>query len=343
MSKSKKQLALALQGGGSHGAITWGVLDRLLEEPDLAFNGFSGASAGAMNAAVLAYGLHQGGRETARERLTEFWREVAESASLSPIQPSAFDLLFGRGNLDYSPSYWMSQAITGVWSPYQLNPLHINPLEYILEKVIDDFTALQKDERFQIFVCATNVRRGCARIFHRTELTAKAVTASACLPSVYPAIKIDGEEYWDGGFIGNPPLEPLIRAGCKDILIVQITPVSIRETPKTTAGIKDRINELSFNASLMHELRGILFVDRLLEAGVNLPEKYRQIHLHNINPEDDIQYLGQSSMANARWSFLRSLFRLGRRHGEEWLAQHARHIGKQSTFQGPGLYCRAGR
>lgn len=339
MAKAKKQLALALQGGGSHGAITWGVLDRLLEETDLSLNGFSGTSAGAMNATVLAYGLHVGGREKARQLLSKFWRKVAESAALSPIQPSAFDVLFGQGNMDYSPSYWIGEALSSVWSPYQLNPLGINPLQCILEEVVDDFDALRANEDIHLFVCATNVRRGCARIFSRSEISAKAVLASACLPTVYQAVNIDGEDYWDGGFIGNPPLDPLIQVGQKDILIVQITPIHIRQRPWTAAEIKDRISELSFNASLMHELRGIHFVDRLLDAGIDLPSKYRNIYLHSINPELEIQHLGQSSMVNARWPFLRHLFHLGRQQAEDWLKENGRHIGKKSTFQPPGLYC----
>jgi len=248
MRKAKKELALALQGGGSHGAITWGVLDRLLEEENLTLNGFSGTSAGAMNAAVLAYGLHLGGRGKARQLLSVFWRKVADSAVASPVQPSAFDLLFGQGNMDYSPAYWFNEAVSSVWSPYQLNPLDINYLQGILEEVIDDFEALQADENIQLFVCATNVRKGCARIFRRSEISSKAVMASACLPTVYQAVTIDHEDYWDGGFIGNPPLNPLIQAGLKDILVVQVTPVHVQETPRTAAEIKDRISELSFNA-----------------------------------------------------------------------------------------------
>lgn len=338
MSKEVKQLALALQGGGAHGAITWGVLDRLLEEETLILNGFSGTSAGAMNAAVLAYGLHLGGRKKARLLLTEFWRKVANSAVASPVQPSAFDLLFGQGNMDYSPAYWISEAVSSVWSPYQLNPLGVNPLETILEEVIDNFDALRSDQTIQLFVCATNVRKGCARIFSRSEITEKAILASACLPSIYQAVTIDGEDYWDGGFIGNPPLEPLIQSGMKDILIVQITPVHILRTPRTAAEIKDRISELSFNSSLMHELRGIRFVDRLLEDGVALPSRYDRIFLHSINPESNIQHLGQSSMVNVRWSFLRRLFHLGRQQADNWLRDNFRHIGEKSTFTPPELY-----
>lgn len=339
MKKTTKRLALALQGGGSHGAITWGVLDRLLEEDKLELHGFSGTSAGAMNAAVLAYGLHKGGRDEARKRLGIFWREIADSAATSPLQPSPFDVLFGEGNMDYSPAYWLAETISSVWSPYQLNPLGLNPLRNTLEKVIDDFEALQRDDEIELFVCATNVRKGCARIFDRSEMTSAAIMASACLPNVYQAVQIDGEDYWDGGFIGNPPLEPLLKAACKDVLIVQITPVNIRKTPTSAAEIKDRISELSFNASLMHELRGVDFVDRLLDSGVKLPEKYRNVYYHSINPEVEIQHLGQSSMVNARWSFLRRLFHLGRQQADEWLNKNYQSIGKKSTFVRPELFC----
>ena len=332
-----KKLALALQGGGSHGAITWGVLDRLLEEKGLELEAWSGTSAGAMNAAVLAYGLKTGGPVQAQKLLGQFWRAVSDTAQLSLLQPSFYDVLFGEGNMDHSPAYWWTETLSSIWSPYQLNPSNVNPLQNILKEVVTDFSILQ-DDSCKLFVCATNVRSGNAKIFAGKQLSAKAVLASACLPNAYQAVTIDGESYWDGGFMGNPPLYPLIRAGCKDILLVQITPVNIKEVPDTANEIKDRLTEISFNSSLLHELRGISFVNRLLKEGVKLDPRYKNLHLHSINPEDEITHLHKSSMLNARWNFLCELRDLGRKQADEWLQNHYKHIGAKSTFELPVMY-----
>ena len=326
----KQKLALALQGGGAHGAITWGVLDRLLEEEQIELEGFSGTSAGAMNAAVLAYGLHISGREKAKALLSQFWRRVAESAALSPVQPAPWDLLFGGGNMDYSPGFMAAEATSMFVSPYQFNPMGLNPLRDILADMVD-FEALRHCNVTQLFVCATNVRRGRAKVFDLPHMSIDAVMASACLPEIFQAVTIDGEDYWDGGFMGNPPIFPLIDAGCQDILLVQINPINIDRTPQTSNEIRDRINELSFNSSLMLEMRRIAFVDRLLQAGVELGPAFHKVFIHHINPEAEVQNLNLSSKLNANWLFLQRLKAIGREKAEGWLAQHADKIGAASS------------
>lgn len=325
-----KHLALALQGGGAHGAITWGVLDRFLEEEHLHLEGFSGTSAGAMNATLLAYGLHIGGKNTARELLHTFWRRVSEASSMAPIQPAPWDALFGGGNMDFSPGFLISEMASIYFSPYQFNPFDINPLRDILEDMVD-FESLKACDVTKLFVCATNVRRGRAKVFNLPQISVDAVMASACLPQVFKAVEIDGEAYWDGGYMGNPPIYPLIDAGCTDIMVVQINPINIDKTPTTSTEIRDRINELSFNSSLMLEMRRIAFVDRLLEEGYNPGNKFRKIFIHNINPEVEVQHLNMSSKLNARWDFLTELRDIGRMHADNWLSAHFDRIGEEST------------
>jgi NTE family protein len=328
--KNKTRLSLALQGGGAHGALTWGVLDRLLEEEKLELEGFSGTSAGAMNAAVLAYGLHIGGAEKARELLRQFWKRVSEYASYSHLQPNLFDLWFGKGNMDNSWGFLGSEIVSIFLSPYQFNPLDINPLRTILEEVVD-FEELKMCKVTKLFVSATNVKKGRAKVFSLEEMSTDAVLASACLPYLYKAVTIDGEDYWDGGFMGNPPLFPLIDAGCTDIMVVQINPINIERTPATSSEIRDRINELSFNSSLMLEMRRIAFVDKLLDMGINPQDKFRKIFLHHINPEESVQHLNLSSKLNTRWDFLLELFEIGRQQADLWLKEQGKFIGKKTT------------
>ena len=331
MNKQVKHLSLALQGGGAHGAFTWGVLDRFLEQEDLVLDGFVGTSAGAMNASVLAYGLHIGGREKAKELLHKFWKVTSEVASTSPLQPTWFDGYFGKsGNMDFSPFYRATEVMSLFFSPYQ-NPIKANPLRPILEDLVD-FEELKKCTVTKLFVCATNVRRGRAKVFSLDEMSIDAVLASACLPTLFPAVTIDGEDYWDGGYMGNPPIFPLIREdSCSDIMVVQINPINIPSTPKTPEEIRDRVNELSFNSSLMLEMRRVNFVDRLLEMGINPDGMFQKIRIHNINPEEDMWVWNLSSKLNASWDFLTELKNLGRKYAEDWLAENFKHIGVKAT------------
>lgn len=331
MKRKEKHIAVALQGGGAHGAFTWGVLDRLLEEEDLVLDGFSGTSAGAMNATVLAYGLHLGSRTIAKELLQQFWKKNSDyAAKIGILSPSWYDKYFGKGNMDNSPGYLMSEIMSIFTSPYS-NPIQYNPLKDILLDIVD-FEKLRACKATKLFVAATNVRKGRVRIFSLPEMTVEAVLASANLPFLFKAVTIEGEDYWDGGYMGNPPIFPLIDyTSASDILLIQINPVTIPETPKTSHEIRDRINEISFNSSLMLELRKLDFVDRLLEKGVDIGEKFRKIFLHNINPEKDLYALNVSSKLNADWDYLLELKKMGRKYGEEWLNANYDDIGIRST------------
>ncbi len=248
----------------------------------------------------------------------------------SPIQPSWLDLWLGQGNLDTSAGYLFSELVSLYFSPYQFNPLELNPLRNILESLID-FHELNQCHETNIFVCATNVRKGKARVFSQQEVTVDAVLASACLPQLFKAVTIDGEDYWDGGFMGNPPIFPLIDLGCKDILLVQINPINITKTPTTSTEIRDRINELSFNSSLMLEMRRIEHIDRMLKAGIDLGPKFHPVNIHHINPEEEVQDLNMSSKFNTTWEFLTNLRDIGRGHADNWLKANKEQIGKAST------------
>ena len=225
----------------------------------------------------------------------------------------------------------MSEVFNLFVSPYQTNPGNYNPLKDILEKVVD-FQSLKACKATKLFVCATNVRRGRAKVFQLNEISVEAVLASACLPYMFKAVTIDGEDYWDGGYMGNPPLYPLIDGtDCSDIIVVQINPINIPETPKTSTEIRDRANELSFNSSLMLEMRKIELIDRLMNSGIDLGDKFRKIFIHNINPEIDMHPLNLSSKLNATWNFLIYLKELGRQYAEEWLNKNYDAIGVKST------------
>ncbi len=329
--KADKQLALALQGGGAHGAITWGVLDRLLEEEDLPLRAFSGTSAGAVNAVLLAYGLHRGGRKAARALLEEFWKAVSDSARRYFFRPSYWDAFFGKGNMEASPSYLWMEMSSLFLSPTQFNPLGLNPLRDILEEMID-FGELRRCSEAEVFVCATNVRRGRAKVFRMNEISLEAVLASACLPQLFHTVEIGSEAYWDGGFMGNPPLFPLVEeTDCTDIVIVQINPMNIDKVPNSPYEIRDRVNELSFNSSLLLELQKLDLLRRLYEAGIDCQGHYRPFYLHNINPEKDAQSLKLSSKFNTQWAFLEALKAMGREHAERWLIQNSDRLGKAST------------
>lgn len=327
-----KPITLALQGGGSHGAMTWGVLDRLLEDERLAIRAISGTSAGAMNAVALADGMAAGGRQGARDALAKFWKAVSDSARFSPIQRSPLDRMVGRYSLDYSPSYLFFEGLTRMFSPYDLNPMGTNPLRGLLNDMIDfDRVNAQKD--LAVHVTATNVRTGRARVFGPGELGTEQVLASACLPQMFPAIEIDGEAYWDGGFSGNPALYPLLTSPeAPDILVVQINPVVRPDLPRTARDIMNRVNEISFNSSLLKELRAIEMMQRVAAArGVDLGV-YTHTYLHLIHTDLEVKDLVASSKLNAEWSYLRLLFDLGREWADSWLDQNFDAIGQRSTL-----------
>ncbi len=337
MAKKKTvKVDIALQGGGSHGAFTWGVLDRLLEEDRLEIDGISGTSAGAMNAVALAQGLCQGGPDGAKQLLEDYWTAVKEAARFSPIQRSVMDRFFGRWSLDFSPSYIASQQMTGLFSPYQFNPLDINPLRDIVDECFD-FDVINKSQATKLFLCATTVRTGRPKIFRQPDISLDAVMASACLPNMFKAVEIDGEAYWDGGFMGNPPLFPLIdETDSRDILIIQINPFERPGVPTTAAEIENRLNEITFNASLIKELRAIGFLWEIIHHENLEREAYRDARLHMIGSEGELLPFSASSKINAERAFLTHLHDLGYKTAEAWLAKHGRDIGVRSSWM-PGF------
>lgn len=332
-----KPLNLALQGGGAHGAFTWGVLDRLLEDGRIAIEGISGTSAGAMNAAVLATGLAKDGNEGGRRALDAYWRDVSKDGRTSPLQRTLLDRLMGNWSLNANPSYIAFDMMSRFLSPYDFNPLNINPLMELIERHVD-FPALQSCRHVHVFVSATNVHTGKARVFARHELTPDAIMASACLPFMFQAVEIDGVPYWDGGYMGNPALYPFYNAvKTDDILLVQINPIIRRETPKTARDISNRMNEITFNASLLAQLRAAEFVTRLLKHG-SLKKRgdgvdgYRDLRLHRIDGAEKLVALDASTKMNAEWEFLVYLKEIGREAADAFLARHFDDIGVRSTL-----------
>ncbi|HRQ57151.1 MAG TPA: patatin-like phospholipase family protein [Azoarcus taiwanensis] len=330
--KKRKTLNLALQGGGSHGAFTWGVLDKLLEADCFDYEGIVGTSAGAMNAAALAYGLKTGGPERARECLDEYWQLMMKGAQFAPW-PSLLDRIVGDGNINYSPMFTFGDALTRVVSPYQLNPMGFNPIEPVIKRVVD-FDKLRelKDTGPKLFLCATNVMNGRVKVFERDELSVKAVLASACLPFMYQAIEIDGEHYWDGGYMGNPPIFPIFYScDCRDVMIVQITPINLAELPTTATAIFDRINGLSFNSSLMREMRVVNFINDLVRKGFDDGGRLKEAFVHTVDAEDTMSKLGASSQANLEPKYITGLFELGRAKAEEFIEKHFDKVGAESS------------
>ena len=328
---TRKEIELALQGGGAHGAFTWGVLDRLLEDGRLHIEGLSGTSAGAMNGAIVADGIVRGGYDNARERLEEFWFAVSDAAKFSPVRRTLLDVLFGNWSLDYSPGYLAGDAMSRVLSPYDLNPLNINPLREIVAKHVD-FDRVNRCDDLKLFITATNVRTGRPKIFRQPEISVDALMASACLPTLFQAVEIDGEAYWDGGYMGNPALFPLVdECEARDMIIVQINPIERHELPTTAADIANRVNEITFNASLIKELRSLGFLWEVIHYEGLEREKYRDGRVHRIHGGETMLDLSVSSKFNAEWDFLVYLRDAGREAAGEWLEAHFDDIGKRST------------
>jgi NTE family protein len=331
-----KLVNLALQGGGAHGAFTWGVLDRLIEDDRLAFDGISGTSAGAMNAVAFAAGYEQGGRPGAREALQKFWRAVSRDGRMNPIQRSLVDRFLGNWSLDHNPAFLAFDVASRFLSPYDFNPFNINPLREILEREID-FEAVRAGKKLKLFISATNVRTGKSRIFRSEEITSDAVMASACLPFLFHAVEIDGTPYWDGGYVGNPPLFPLFRTTrTNDVILVQTNPTIREGTPQTAREILNRINEITFNASLLSEFRAIGFVRRLIGGGLlrgwNGKRGQRDLLLHRIAADEELGALTSSSKFNTEWPFFLHLRDIGRSAAERFLADHYATIGSRSSL-----------
>jgi NTE family protein len=334
----KKLINVALQGGGSHGAFTWGVLDRLLEDGRFEIEAISGTSAGAMNAAALADGFVRGAENGARERLTSFWKAVSEASKYSIIQRAPLDVLMGNWTLDTSPGFLLFDALNKIASPYEFNPLNLNPLRDLLEQSVD-FGNVRNCERPLVFISATNVENGRVKVFNRAEITADVIMASACLPFVFKAVEIDGVPYWDGGYMGNPVLFPFHdTTKSSDYVIIQINPVFRKGAPKTAREIMNRLDEISFNASLMQELRSIDFVKRLIEDKLLDESLYKRVNIHTIAAHEEIAPLGASSKFNAEWAFLQHLFDIGRRAADKWINEAFDMIGVKDTADVRDMY-----
>lgn len=346
----KLRIDLALQGGGSHGAFTWGVLDRLLEEEWLEIAAVSGTSAGAMNAVALAAGLMEGGREGARACLRRFWKRVADSSPFHSLAGGPMAQLFGLGHpwLQALAAPWQNfaQLVGSQFSPYQFNPLNLNPLRDILTDTVD-FERVRACNRAQLFVAATHVATGDLRIFRQNELTADMVLASACLPLLFQAVEIDGEAYWDGGYAGNPSLLPLIsETSADDLLLVQINPSRREAVPTQASDILDRASEVTFNASLLKELRTIGLLKELLQEAGRPDSAYRRplfqrvddLRLHRLDAEVQLAQFGAASKTQTGWAFLSQLHDIGRAATDDWLRKNGQHLGQRSTFELPPAY-----
>ncbi len=333
---NRKSITLALQGGGAHGAFAWGVLDKIIEDGRLDISAISATSAGAMNAVVMAYGVSIGGAAGAREKLAEFWREISRAGEIySPVRTSPWEKWLQAYGFtsDFSPAFMAFQSMTHLFSPYQLNPFDINPLKDVLQQVVDFKRLSTCNRATRLFLSATNVRTGKIKVFENAEMSADTVLASACLPYVFKAVEIDGEAYWDGGYMGNPAIFPLIyNKGSKDVVIVHINPIERKKLPRTAPEIFDRINEISFNSSLMREMRTIEFVTRLIDEGALDDKKYARMRIHSIRDDAEMTQLGVATKLNPDWAFLCRLRDVGRARTAEWLDTNLESVGQRSSI-----------
>jgi len=324
----RKIVNLALQGGGSHGAFTWGVLDRLLEESRLEFEGITGTSAGAVNAVVLTDGLAAGGREGAREALRVYWQKVSALSAGSPLAPSVIDKANPDYGLEHSLGFIFLEPMTYFASPYQMNPFNFNPFKDLLVQTID-FERVRQQTTVKLFLCATNVQTAKVKIFYGKEIGVSHLLASTCLPLLMQAVEVDGEFYWDGSYAGNPAIFPLIyNCNTSDILMVHITPAERPGVPTTSPAIMNRMQEISFNTALIREMRTIAYLNRQIDDG-KLGGRRMLVHL--IEAEDLIRGLSWSSRLNSDWNFLLHLHEMGRMRADQWLAANFDRIGREST------------
>lgn len=329
-----KTVNLALQGGGAHGAFAWGVLDRLLEDGRVGIEGICATSAGTMNACALAYGLHLGGRDKARECLHDLWRALHEAGlRYNPVRKMPWEPMLGW-DMGTSISWFLFDGLTRVFSPYQLNPLDLNPLRDVLAETID-FDELRRCSCAKLFISATNVRTGRVRVFDAPHMSLDVALASACLPFLFKAVAIDGEHYWDGGYMGNPALFPLFYATkARDVVIVHINPIERRELPTTAPAIMDRVNEISFNSSLIQEIRSIAFVKLLLEQDMLKPEHagaFKDMLVHSVRADGAMCGLSAASKFDSDWDFLTDLRDRGRQVMSEWLEKNYAALGVRDS------------
>ena len=327
-----KRITLALQGGGSHGAFTWGVLDHLLERTDIEVEAISGASAGAMNAAVFASGLLTGGRDQARQGLHDFWREVSRAGqqAFNPFWSLIEGTPWGH-MVEHAPIAAGVEMASLLWSPYD-NPFYYNALHRIVEQNVD-FERLRRADVDRVFICATNVRSNERKVFFGESLCAEALLASSCIPSAFRTVEVDGDAYWDGGYMGNPVLAPLLRF-CPDLVIVAVNPLHRSQVPTSARGIMDRLREITFNSSLIHEINTIETLNRLIESGSLKDPHYRRIHFHHISAQWEQMQITFSSKMHTGWDFLLHLRDVGRRATQAWLNDPERFgkVGAVSSY-----------
>ena len=328
----QKKVSLALQGGGSHGAFTWGVLDALLADGRLDIEAITGTSAGAMNAVAFADGFAQGGAVGARKKLETFWRAISDTGVLTPVQQDVLSPFLGALKQQNSPMHWWGDFLTHYASPYEFNPLNINPLKLQLETLID-FDKVRACEDLKVFIAATNVHNGKIKVFERGELTTQHVLASACLPLLFQAVEIDGVPYWDGGYMGNPALFPLFyKTAASDVILIQINPIERKETPKTARDIQNRLNEISFNGALMGELRAVATINKLIEQGHLSTDHYKYQMLHRIDADAELLKFGAASKMDASWELISKLHGIGVKAGQDWLNANFDAIGVRGTL-----------
>lgn len=329
----KKKIALALQGGGSHGAYTWGVLDALLEQDDIEVEGVSGTSAGGMNATATVQGIIKGGNKGARDMLQKLWGHIGEQGKKSLLKPSPIKKLVKNYDISDNPVYLLMNFVGNFLSPYQLNPQNIHPLRGMVTELFD-FKSLQADKKTKLFLCATHVATGKLKIFTGKELHPDSVLASACVPNLFQAVEVDGEFYWDGGFIGNPAIYPLIY-NCKtpDIMVIQIRRIHDPKIPTTVHDIQNRLGEITQNACLTREMRSIAFISKLIDDGIIPKDKLKKLNMHMIRDDAFFGGIERASGFCSDPDFLEFLFKAGRRAGVAWLEKNYDHIGKRTTAE----------
>lgn len=334
----QKTVNLALQGGGAHGAFCWGILDYLLEDGRLHFEGVSATSAGAANAVVLAQGLLNNNYQEARTVLHDFWKNIsAKGIPYSSFKPPANPGFPNFGNidtysLDNSLLYYTFDMMTKVMSPYQFNPFNLNPLRKALEETVN-FDDIRQKSSLKLFLCATNIETCKIRIFNNQDVTVDSVLASACLPFLFQTVEINGEHFWDGGFIGNPPIFPIIYScTSQDVVIVHINPINRKGVPKTVTEILNRVNEISFNSSLMREMRAISFVSKLIDNKTIAADKMKKMFIHSVRSDEEMVTHSVSSKMNTDWKFLTYLRDKGRIVAQTWLETNYDKLGNSSSI-----------
>ena len=327
-----KKVAIAIQGGGAHGGFSWGVLDRLLEDGRFEIEGLTGTSAGGMNAVCVAQGLMKGGNQQAREELRNFWKSISDSGKHSSLNNRGpIDKMLGHYTMYNSPGFMLFDQLSRLFSPYELNPMQIDPLKDVITTAFD-FDKLRKFKGCKVFLCATHVFTGRLRIFSLDELRPECLLATACLPTIHSAVTVDGEYYWDGGFIGNPVFFPLIyNCETPDIILMQLNPTERKKLPTTAREIGDRLNEITNNASVVREMRAITFISDLIDSGQLDKKLHKRVYIHAIEDESVFQELGWSSKLNTEWEFLTHLFEKGRLAADRWIKENYENVGKKTT------------